>query len=183
MGLVKKAEDSLEGVFKGLPPLPEGGREGLAKAFPWIALVFGLVQLFVGFGLWDLARTAERLNDIANSFYQYTGTRVGLSSTNKMFIYLGIIILIVDAVILLMAVSPLMKRLRRGWDLLFLSALINLAYAIVSLFIHDRGIGSFLGSLLSSAIGFYLLFQIRSKFGGASAAPAKPTAPNPDTEN
>jgi O-antigen/teichoic acid export membrane protein len=79
-----------------------------------------------------------------------------------------------------MAVSPLMKRLRRGWDLLFLSALINLVYAVVTIFIDSRGIGSFFLSLLSSAIGFYLLFQVRSKFGGSVPAAAKPAAPKND---
>ncbi|HSX44092.1 MAG TPA: hypothetical protein VLE69_02230 [Candidatus Saccharimonadales bacterium] len=171
MGFIKKTEDSLEGVFKGLPPLPEGGKEGLTKAFPWIALVFGILQLLAGLSLWHLTRYVNVLNDYANSIYQVTGTRVGLSSTDKMIIYLGIIILIVDAVILLMAVSPLMKRARRGWDLLFLSALINLIYSIVSIFISGRGFGTFLLNLLTSAIGFYLLFQIRSKFKGAGTAP------------
>ena len=182
MGLVKSAEDSLEGVFKGLPPLPEGGREGLAKAFPWIALIFGILQLVAGLSLWHLTRYVDVLNDYANSIYQYTGTRVGLSSTDKMIIYLGIIILVVDAVILLMAVSPLMKRARRGWDLLFLSALINLLYSVVSIFIDGRGFGTFLISLLSSAVGFYLLFQIRGKFGGTATA-VKPAEPKTDEQS
>ena len=170
MELVRKIEDKMSDWFKGLPPLPEGGREGLAKAFPWIALVFGILQLIAAWGLWNLTRTVDVLNTYVNTYYQATGTaaNVGISSTDKVVIYVGLIVLAVDAVILLMAFSPLSKRDRRGWDLLFLSALINLVYAVVSIFINGRGFVSFIFSLLGSALGFYLLFQVKSKYGGAA---------------
>lgn len=170
MEMVHKIEDKMSEWFKGLPALSEGGREGLAKAFPWIALVFGLVQLFAAYSLWNLTRVVDALNTYVNTYYQAaTGTSLGLSSTDKMIIYIGLIVLVVDAIILLMAFSPLSKRLRRGWDLLFLSALINLVYAVVTIFIHDRGIMSFFFSLIGSAIGFYLLFQVKGKYGGPAA--------------
>jgi len=172
MELVRKIENKMSDWFKGLPPLPEGGREGLAKAFPWIALVIGILQLIAAWGLWNLTRTVDALNTYVNTYYQAaTGTTasIGLSSTDKMVIYIGLIVLVIDAVILLLAFSPLSKRIRRGWDLLFLSALINLVYAVVSIFINGRGFVSFIFSLLGSALGFYLLFQVKSKYGGADA--------------
>lgn len=172
MGALNNLEKQLEGVFKGMPKLSDSSKESLAKAWPWLALIFGILQLWAAWLLYDLTRVAERLNDLVNSVSPYyTGRAVGLSSSDKMVIYLGIILLVVDAVILLMAYPELKKRSRRGWDLIFLSAVINAVYAIVQLFTHDRGVGSFIGSLIGSFIAFYLLFQVREKFGGRKSAP------------
>src|SRR4030095_3265872 len=167
MSTVKNLENKLEGLFKNVPSLPASSKEGLAKALPWIALIFGILQLFAGWALWNLIRTTEEVISQYNAYY--VNYPDAMSGFDRLIIYLGIIVLIVDAVILLMAYPELKKRSRRGWDLLFLGALINLAYAITSLFISDRGFGSFFFSLLGSAIGFYLLFQVRGKYSAGSS--------------
>lgn len=175
MAVLKSAEDSLSKVFKGLPPLPAEAKESLAKAWPVIALVFGVLQLFIAWGLWDVIRRFERVSDAFSSLsLYYTGTKIGLSASDKTLIYIGILMIVVDAVILLMAYPALKARSKKGWDLLFLATLINVAYAVFSLFIRDRGVGSLISSLLGSAVSFYLLFQVREKFGGKSAS-SKPT--------
>jgi len=165
MKSLKVAEDKLSDVFKGLPPLPDSTKEGLAKVWPWLALVGGIVQLLAAWALWNLANWASRVTDIANSLsVYYGGYQAGPSSFDKTVIYAGILLLVVDAVILLMAFPKLQKRLRSGWDLLFLGTLINLVYGIVQIFTYQRGVGSFIGSLIGSALAFYLLFQVREKF-------------------
>lgn len=160
MTSLKSIETKLNDVFKGLPPLPNNGKESLVKAWPWIALIFGVLQLLAAYSLWRLASFVERLN----SWVTYYTATSPLSATDKAIIYLGVVVLLVDAVILLMAYPHLKTRNRRGWDLLFLGALINVVYGVVQIFINDRGIGSFIFSLLGSAIGFYLLFQVRDKY-------------------
>src|SRR3989344_3418909 len=165
MKSLKVAEDKLSDVFKGLPPLQDSTKEGLAKVWPWLALVGGIVQLLAAWALWNLANWASRVTDIANSLsVYYGGYQAGPSSFDKTVIYAGILLLVVDAVILLMAFPKLQKRLRSGWDLLFLGTLINLVYGIVQIFTYQRGVGSFIGSLIGSALAFYLLFQVREKF-------------------
>lgn len=165
MALVKDLETNLAKIFKDLPHLPESSREGLAKVWPWLALIGGILQLLVAWGLWGLTRVVDYYSDLANSLsVYYTGRAAGLSSGDKMVIYLGILLLVVDAVILLMAFPKLQKRERGGWDLLFLGALLNLVYAVVTIFIDARGVSSFIGSLVGSALGFYLLFEVQSKF-------------------
>lgn len=165
MAALKKAEQSLQDVFKGLPPLPANAKESLAKAWPWLALVFGVLQLAAAWALWRLTQVTQALSDFANSLsVYYTGRTVGLSSLDKTLIYLGLAVLVVDAVILLMAYPELKKRTARGWDLLFLGALLNLLYAVLTIFIDGRGMGSFIFSLLGSGVGFYLLFQVREKY-------------------
>jgi hypothetical protein len=81
-------------------------------------------------------------------------------------------VLAVEAVILLLAFPKLQKRQRAGWDLLFLGALINVVYAVLQIFTYQRGVGSFIMSLIGSALGFYLLLEVKSKFSGKSAPAA-----------
>lgn len=171
MDAVKKIDNKLEQYFKGLPALSDSSKEVLATAWAWIALVFGVLQLLAALGLWNLIRTAERAGFFSNYYVDFPGA---LTSTDKTMIYVGIIILVVDAVILLMAYPELKQRARRGWNLLFLAALLNVAYSVVTLFISQRGVGSFVLGLLSSAVGFYLLYQVKAKFAGTkSSAPKK----------
>ncbi len=169
MAALQSAEQKLGDVFKGFPPLSKSVKESLANAWPWIALVFGVLQLLAAYWLWDLTRRVTVLNDFANSFARANGSpEVGLNSADKTLIYMGIAILAVDAVILLMAFPHLKTRARRGWDLLFLGSVINVVYSVVTLFIDGRGFGSFLFGLLGSAVGFYLLFQVRELYKGNS---------------
>ncbi len=167
MGAVNNAADSLEKVFKDLPPLPESTREGLAKIWPWLALIGGVLQLLGALALWQLADWSERVNDLATSLYN-AGYNIGPTSFDKTIIYIGALMLVVQAVILLMAFPRLQKREKAGWDLLFLAGLINLVYGVVQIFTYHRGIGNFFFSLVVSAVIFYLLFQIRGKFAGKS---------------
>ncbi len=157
-------ESQLEGLFKGTPKLPEKSKESLVNAWPWIALVFGVLQLLVAWGLYGALRVATPLLDYATEISRAYGYNYGLSSTDKMIIYLGLIMLVVDAVILLMAYPKLKTRSKGGWDLLYLGSLVNVAYAVLALFEHGQGVGSFIFSLLGSAVGFYLLFQVKDKY-------------------
>lgn len=167
METVKKLETKLEDVFKDLPPLPAKAKETLAQIWPWLALISGVLQLAAAWALWRLTRVVDAINDLANYYSTYyTTTRVGLSAYDKTVIYLGIAVLVADAVILLMAFSPLKARSKKGWDLLFLGALLNVGYSVVSIFINGRGVSSFIFSLIGSAIGFYLLYQVKDKFKG-----------------
>lgn len=161
-----QAEKTLAGWLKNAPNMSDSARESLAKAWPWIALVFGVLQILTALGLTEALRRSERvLTEYSNIYSEFTnGASIGLSTADRAVIYLGVAVLLVDGVILLMAYNPLKKRERRGWDLLFLAALINVGYGVVSVFIDSRGIGSLLWSLIGSGIGFYLLFQVQNKF-------------------
>ena len=161
MELVKKAEAALAGVYKGAPKLSNNTKETLVKIWPWLALIFGIIQLFAALTLW---RLTSRVNELVSYYGVVTNTNVGYSGMDKFFIYTAIIILLIDAVILLMAYPKLAKRQKSGWDLLFLGSLLNVGYSIVNLPISGRGFGDFILSLLGSAIGFYLLYQVKEKY-------------------
>src|SRR5258706_15441794 len=44
----KNFQDMLEEWFTKLPPIPKGGREGIVKITPWIALIFGILGILLG---------------------------------------------------------------------------------------------------------------------------------------
>lgn len=174
MEVVRKLENQLSDLYKGAPALSKSTKDSIAKVWPVIVLVLGILQLLAAWSLW---RLFDRVNDAAefvNSFTQYyTNQTVGYSAFDKTLIYLGIALLAVEAVLLLMAYSPLKNRQRRGWDLVFLVMLLQVVYAIATVFIDGRGIGSFIFNLLGAAVGFYFLFQIRDHYKGAKAESAK----------
>ncbi len=161
MEIVKKAESVLAGLFKNAPKMSSSAKETLAKAWPWIALVFGVLQLWAAWILWDLVRAVDK---VSTYFGVYLSDVYGYSSKDKFFIYLGLAVLVLDAVILLMAYPKLVKRQKKGWELIFLGALLNGVYSVLNLFISGRGFSDFFFALLGSAIGFYLLFQVKEKY-------------------
>jgi hypothetical protein len=166
MNVLRKIEDKLAEVYKPAPAMPDHAKETTVKALPWVALVFGILQLLGALALWHLARAAATLTDYANSLSSYYNVQpVRLSGLDKTVIYLGLIVLVIDAALLLWAFSRLRSRAKLGWDLLFLSVLINVLYAVVALFINARGLGGFVIGVIESATALYFLYQIRSKYG------------------
>lgn len=163
---IKKIEKSLAKVFAGFPDMSNRSRESVAKILPIIALVFGIFQLAAAYWVFKLATVVDQLDNFVRSYSALSGSTVGLSGSDKTLIYVGAIVLLVDAVILLMAYNPLSARKRKGWELLFLASLLNVGYSVVSLFITGRGFGSFLAGLIGSGLGFWILFQVSGKFGG-----------------
>lgn len=165
MGSLESIERQLAEVFKGLHQFPDSTKETLAEIWPWLALIGGVLQLWAALLLYHLATFTDKIINAVNSVSRYyVGQPVGPSSFDKTVIYLGVLLLVVEAVILLMAFPKLQKREKGGWDLLFLGALINIVYGFVQIPTFQRGIWSFLGSLIASFIGLYLLFQVREKF-------------------
>lgn len=177
MELVHKIEKSLEGVFKDAPALPENAKKNVVAAWPWIALVFGVIQVAAAWSLWRLLDAIQPLVNLSNQLSQYYGgSVVGYSTFDKTVIYAGIALLLLDGFILLMAFSPLQKLQKRGWDLLFLGSVLNVVYSVVAVFINGRGFGSLIMGLIGSALGFYLLFQIKDSYKGKAAATKPPVA-------
>lgn len=159
--LVNKADSFLGGLFKGAPKMPDSSKESLVKAWPWIAVIFGVLQLMVAKGLWDVVRLFDKVNSV---FGAWLGTAYVYGGKDKFFVYLSLITLVVDAVILLMAFPKLQKRAKAGWDLVFLGALLNVLYSVFNFFVYGRGMGDFLSALIGSTIGFYLLYQVKDKY-------------------
>ncbi len=173
MASVNQLEDSLNDVFvKKAPVLPEGGKKFIVDIAPWLALVGGVLTLWAGLNLWHWAHTVNPLIDYANSLSAaYGGTKV--AANNLSFgIWLGIAVLILEGILYLLAFPGLRARKKSGWNLVFYVSLINIVYGFILMFTAYGSVFSFIGSLIGSAIGMYLLFQVRSRY--VAVAPTKP---------
>lgn len=170
MEFVHKAEKALEEPLGTLPALPKETKKGLASIWPWLALIAGVAQLAFALSLYRAARWVDEWADAANQFSRSLGMGQVTDGGLTLWVWLGLIFLIVSAVVLLAAFPKLQKKQKAGWDLLLLGALLNLGYGVVSLFIEGRGLTSLIMSLVGTAISIYLLFQVREFYGGKQLA-------------
>lgn len=157
-------EKALDNVFKAVPPLPEAGRKAIAQFAPWVALIVGVISLY-------LAWNAYQLTTLISNTYSMFGYSV--APTLGMYgpmLWASIALLVVQAVLMLAAFSPLRTFKKNGWNLLLWGALLSVVYdALFNLFSGYVNIGQFVFSLIGSAIGLYLLFQIRGYYGASAA--------------
>jgi uncharacterized membrane protein len=170
---LQQLETKLDEVLNKKAPvkLPESVRKNLANNFWWIALILGILQLWAAWTLWHLAHYLDplydRAADFVNSYYGYTVVDNDLN----MFYYVAIGVLIVDAIILLLATPGLKAHKKTGWNFLFYSLILNVAYGIIRIFSDvGGGFGAFLWVLVVTTVTAYFIFQIRDYFTGAKAA-------------
>lgn len=165
MADVKALEKSLNDVFgDGAPKLPEAGKKLLVEYGPYLVLIGAVFSAFGAWSLWNAARAVSSLVNWANELSRAYGGNGVSTSHFSVWVWLGIGFMLTNAVLYFMAYSPLKARLKKGWDYVFYVALLGVAYSVVSLFIDGRGFSSLLVGLIGSAIGFWLLFQIRPAY-------------------
>jgi hypothetical protein len=168
-------EKMLGDAFKNLPTLPEEARKGLATALPWLALVGGVLSLV---GAWYLYDAVSNLNQLYSAF-GYTGPVAGISGVA----WVTVVVLVAQAVLFLLAFPALRTGKKSGWNFALMAMLVTVVYSVIyNLFSGYLNFGGFVFSLIGSAFGLYLLFQVRSHFGGTETAakPAAPAAPKTD---
>lgn len=146
---------------KRAPQLPAGLKEGIVKFAPYLVII-GLIFSAIGLlAMIPLMFGASALGVLGA--YGIYGSINGL--------FLALVFSIVTAVIRLMALPGLFKRTSHSWNLLYYSTLLSLLNTILSL--------NLAGFVISGAIGFYLLFQIRPYYNGTipteTASPLSPT--------
>jgi hypothetical protein len=168
MGQLDKLETVLDEKLNKKAPikLPPEGRKSLAPNMWWIALVFGLLQLWAAWDLWRLGHVVNDFVDYANTISKaYGGTTVdGLG----FFYYFSLMVLALDAVLLLLAAPGLKAMRKAGWNLLFYSLLVNVAYGVFRMFSgHGGGLDDLVWAVVSSVVGAFILFQVRDFFTGS----------------
>jgi hypothetical protein len=142
-----------EMVYEKVPyKLPKSVQDILVQFGPWITLVIALLSLPAIFAIFGL-----------NAVVSLYGAAVGVIPGP--LYYIGIVILVIQVVMMFLAISPLLKRQRQGWLLVFYSTTISVVYSVVSSFSY--GYFAFTGilwGLVAAAISYYVLFQIRSHY-------------------
>ena len=155
--LAKKGES----LLKDLPHLPKNWVKNIVKILPYLVLIGGIVSLITGLqSLFAFNRNRDWVMhwmQISRTYYYVTA---------------GFSILL--ALLYLMAYKPTKNKEYEGWLLLFWASVLSLVQSIVLIIF---GWGNLFGSLIGAAIGFYLLYEIRSEY----LAKAKPeTSKSPD---
>lgn len=165
MSALQPLEDSLNDVFvKQAPALPAGGKKWLVTYLPWINLVLGLFTLYGVYLVWHWAHYTNSLINYANSLSSiYGGATVSVHRLG-LGIWLGLIALAVEAILYIAAFQSTKAHKKAGWDLLFYALLINVVYGVIIMLTAYGSFGNLLSALIGSAIGLYLLFQIRASY-------------------
>jgi hypothetical protein len=138
---------SLENVFKQAPKLPENVQETLVSIAPWIALIFGILNILVGVGAFvgSIGLSALAL---------FGGAQAGI------IVFVIGVISVVTGALMLMAYPKLKTRQYKGWELLFWADMVSAVTFVLSIFGGSIDLGSIIGVL----IGLYLLFQIKGHY-------------------
>jgi hypothetical protein len=174
---LQNLETRLTDLFSRAPALTANGKNTIVEVWPWVALILGLLQLVAAWGLWHLIQVSHTLHNLAVHLSSYYGGHIpGPNMFNEAMMYVGIIVLITNTALLLMAFPKLRARSKVGWRLLFCSALLNGLYGLFQLCMDGRGFGSFVVSLLETVVVLYFLFQVRSLYAEEATPAAVTTA-------
>jgi hypothetical protein len=169
-------EKSLDKVLVQNAPvkLPENAKKTLVDWLPWINLCLGVLQLWAAWTFWSLAHLTNRLVDYTNSLYEAAGASTRVPSLG-LFFWVSFFILLADAVLIFLAFPGLRAKSKaRGWNLLFFALILDAAYGVFRLFSDvGGGFSAFFWSVLSTVVGAYFLFQIRSYYNGKKSTAGK----------
>lgn len=180
MEAIRKLEVALAEQYKKAPHLPESGQKWLAENAWWIVLIGVVISVFGLLGIVSvLALATFGLSLGGAALGAGYGAAVGVAIGGVLLVttLISLALYIVEVVLLGMAVSPLRALKKRGWDLVFLVAVLNVAVIVVTNVLAVNFVGLVFG-LLWAAVGAYFLFEVRDRFvvKKLAAKPAKATA-------
>lgn len=182
MAHTNQLEENLHQLFADkAPPLPRKAKQLLVQYAPWLALLGGVLSMWAVWNMWHWAHIANTYINYANQIDSVYGGG-NLDSTRLGFgIWLSMIVLAVQAVLLLLAFPGLRDRQKSGWNLVYYSLWVSVAFSIIVAFTSYASFGTLLWSLIGAALGFYLLFQVRSRYvKPVTADSTRPSAPPTD---
>jgi len=177
---MQRLEEKLNELFVKKAPvqLPENGKKTLVQYMPWITLIGGVFSALAALGLYQLVMAASAWTSYANEISIAYGSGPITNSLYTPGLWGGLLILLLEAIFFFVAFGPLKAHQKKGWNLLFWVAIVNAVYSIVHLLI-DMNIVSLIFSLIGSALGLYILFQIRSYYTGAATVKTTKTTTMP----
>lgn len=170
MESLRKLEKTVAKWYENVPHLPIGGRVWLSESAWWlvvIALILSAIGAFwVVAGLIIASIGLAVAGSAAVVAPVYGGATVAaLSGVLIISVLTVLAFMVIDIVLMALAISPLKSHQKRGWDLLFVLALLN-ALSVVISGLLSFNIFSIIWGLIWTAVGAYFLFEIRSYFGG-----------------
>jgi hypothetical protein len=143
-------EKEIGGIFANFPPFPDNVKEILVKIAPYLCMLGVLIG---GLGLLAVVGIGAGIAGI------------GAAAYGSMTVYwIAMVFLCIMVVLEAMAIVPLMKRQKAGWNFMYYVFLLS----VVSNIVGFMGTGGFISNLFSLALGFviggWILFQTREKY-------------------
>lgn len=158
MESVTKLEEVIAQWYKKVPDLPETARHWIAVNSWWIALAAAIITALTVLGiLLPFLLTGAILATIGGVM----GVAVG--GLIIIIVLIWLLVAVVNVALLGMAVKPLKRREKRGWNFILFVILLNLL-AIVVKVMFDLELGSLILGIIGSAVAGYFLFEIRDHF-------------------
>lgn len=165
---VQKNLDKVEGAVskqaEKLPALPSDTKKAVAKAYPWLAGLAGLVGLFWAKDTWNAIRAISALEELSGAFGDFTGSLVNSTfNTTLGYVVLVLLLLAVGLTVAAFAKGALQSS-KASWKYFFYAAVTTVAAGIfmflTSGLLQNRG----LLTVIAGLIGVYLLTQIKSEY-------------------
>ncbi len=171
MSALDKLEAKLDELLVKNAPfqLPDKSCKTIVTYLPWVNLILGLISLWSAWMLWHWSHLANSIVLLSNDLSAALGEKPIVSHRLTTAVWLGLIVLVVEGLLFLVAFPSTRQRKKNGWNLLFYAALVNIIYGIAMLFSDYGGLGKLITSLLVTFVGLYILFQIRSYYTGRRA--------------
>lgn len=158
MESVRKLEYTIAQWHEKMPHLPVKSQVWLAQNIWWI----GLVGLVIGsLGVLSVLAVTFWASTAIGLYGGVAGAVVGSLAFIAVLVALALSILMLA--LLGMAIVPLKAGKKKGWDLLFISAMLSLASTVIG-FILSFNFGSLIIGLFGTAVMGYFLFEIYSYF-------------------
>lgn len=133
----------MEEWFNKLPPLPKNAQQAIVNITPWIALIFGILGVIGSLAGLGVIGTLSPFMIMGGGF----------NAAGKSLLSVGVSL--VSSILLLMAYPGTKNHKMQGWDMLFWSEVVSTLASLVAIS---------LSGVIFNAIGFYLLYQIKSHY-------------------
>jgi hypothetical protein len=148
--------DQVGSIYKSVPHLPDSIVEIFAHIAPWGAIIGAILLILAG----PLAMIGTLFSLLTLNPLYFAGSLVAF------------VLYIIEAALLFMAFKPLQARELKGWVFMFWVNVFSVAGSIIRDLTAFNVYGVVV-ALISALIGFYFVFEMKSKYGPVNEAVTK----------
>ncbi len=159
MGPINKLEATIATWYKDAPHLPKEGQKWLAQNIWWLTLVGVILGIL---GIASLIFATLLAGAVLVGFGGAVGAALGGIALVAVFV--SVALSVVTIVLGAMAITPLKGLQKKGWILLFVIGLLNVAAQVIS-FLFYYNVFTLIWGLVLALVGIYFLFEIREYYG------------------
>ncbi len=161
---IKQLEKQIEVWLKPVPHLPKSWCQWLTDNIWWLVAIGVVLSIFGILGLAGAVFIASSYIGTAEIMgYGAYSSASGFGSWWSIVSLASLVAMVIEVVLLARSVSPLRELKRKGWELLFLTAVVSVASsALVNILTFS--VFNLIGTAFGAAINAYFLFEIRSGF-------------------